>query len=566
MVAMMSAAASVAFLALWRDTFRGPFEPRVLEIAREQFNAGRFAHTPSFSGMPFLEKPPLPFDLLALGFHVAGEPSVPAARIVHGLALLVGILATFGAAWAAAGPRTAMLAGCLLVTCPVFYGEAARIAVDGFLAATLALAVLFLSRATATGRGPLRRVPWFLGLAAGGLAFLMKGFLGSVLFLAPLLAYAGLTRDGRVLRALLRPGSIVVLALPVLLWAAILYADGGRAYLLEAFVNNSVGRFLHLRLEAAGTQGLPYGDVGGAREWWYYVTRLGSLAGPATLVLPFAVAAIARARPQARGARTRLAVWGLCLGLVPPLLLTFSSQKGVHHLGSCATGFALLGAVWLGRYLPRRTADPRLESWAVPIALLAPIALVATLFGLPCTRPQVVAGTAVGLVPMLVVAFVSLRRRNWSAAVYGTLAWVMTLIVLTQSPGWTDEEDRRFLEFPRWLEAEIGDRPLAWHNLGDSDLGAICWTLRRELIPLSSPSEMAAYLAAEEPRFVVVREPLPAWPDAAGIRPIVFASGGCGDRLYTVFTNAGGVRVQSAPTRPPPGARHPLGGHGDSPR
>ena len=90
--------AAVAFLAVWRVGFWGPFEPRELEISREQYASGDLVRVPTFSGMPFLEKPLLYYDLVALGFGLAGGPSVLAARLVNAALMLVWLAAVLAAA------------------------------------------------------------------------------------------------------------------------------------------------------------------------------------------------------------------------------------------------------------------------------------------------------------------------------------------------------------------------------------------------------------------------------------------------------------------------------------
>ena len=50
----------------------GPDEPREAEIARETLRDGRWI-VPRLCGLPFLEKPPLYYDLVALAYAAAGR-------------------------------------------------------------------------------------------------------------------------------------------------------------------------------------------------------------------------------------------------------------------------------------------------------------------------------------------------------------------------------------------------------------------------------------------------------------------------------------------------------------
>ncbi len=554
--ALMAAAVSVAFLGLWRTTFWGPFEPRVLEIAREQYVHGGLLRVPTFSGMPFLEKPALYYDLLALSFHAAGGPSVTAARLVHGALLIVWMLATAFAVKRVAGPRAGLLAACLVASSNMFVKLAGRISIDVALTASLTLALLFFARATSSGRGGIRRGPWILGLACGGLAFWSKGFLGTFLFGAPLLAYAAWARDRRIVRALLWPSSIAVLVLPIALWAAVLYADGGETFVFEAFVNNTLGRFLNHRFMVAGVETLEYGDVNSPSETLHYLRRIGSLAGASVVLLPFVLLALRRVRVRKRGSRTRLAALAVCFALVPPIVLTFSSQKGVHHLGSCTSGFAIAGALWLHRHAVRRDRCD-LRPWTsratATLAWLAPVLLALTLFGLPATLTQsYVIGVAVGLAG-IALSLVVLRAGSRRLAAHCVLATLMLAALLSRSPGGSDPADVRFTAFPNWVRAEIGARPIGIFGHGETDLGVFAWAMESEHDSLRDVEEVARHMDADGPRFCIVRGENHR-RDVEALDPTyrTLAIGGNGSRTYALVANAAAARAHRPSGRPPP--------------
>lgn len=549
--------ASVPFLALWREGFWGPFEPRDIEIAREQFASGQPLRVPTFAGMPFLEKPPLFYALVAFGFAVAAGPSVMAARLVNSLLLLVWIAAVSRTARRAAGSGAGLLAGGLLAATGLFVAHARRVTVDSALAASTALALMFLAQATSR-RGPIPLRPWLLGLGCAGLAFFSKGPFGSFLVLAPLCVFALWTRDGRIHRALLRPASILVLSAPVSIWAAVLYEAGGTTFVFEAFVNNSLGRALSVRFDVAGVANLPYGDVNSPQVWWYYAKRLPSLFGPGLLLLPFVAAGLFRGRLRERGPRTRTAALGFCFALVPIFLLSFSSQKGVHHLGSCTSGFALATALWADRRM-QQLDHPRPPAWlryaAAAVVSLAPLALGASLLGQPSDRVGVVAAIVVAALAGTLVAVVALKHAAWRIAGHSILGAVMAILVVANSLGNADADDLHFLDFPRWLASEVGSREVALLAGGDSDLAAFSWALRRNVVRLHHPGDLRAFFDSEEPRLCVVRdmrteqilEDPPGWAS--------FATGGNGARTYTVLANAAAATELTEPRSPPPFAR-----------
>ena len=532
-VALFVTTVSAAFLALWRTGFWGPFEPRVLEIAREQYVANSLLRVPTFSGMTFLEKPALYYDLLAMSFHLVGAPSVTAARLVHGALLLLWVVATMLVVRRAAGPRAALLAGGLVASSNLFIKLAGRISIDGALAASLTLSLVFLARALSSGRGRIPAGPWLLGLAFGGVAFWTKGFLGSFLFGAPLLVYAAWARDRRVILALLRPTSILVLLAPVALWSVVLYAHGGETFLFEAFVNNTLGRFVNHRFVAAGIETLEYGDVNGPSEPWLYLARLPSLAGASFLLLPFAVHEAWRNKIRERGPRARLLALALCFALVPPILLSFSSQKGVHHLGSCTTGFAVAGALWFHRHAVRRDRRDA-PAWTTRacagVAWLAPVLLVGALLGFPSTLGLAIGVGVVVCVAGLATAVLVARAGSRRLAAHCALTVLILAAIVSRSPGGTDDEDLQFTAFPEWVHAEIGSRQIGLYGAGESDLGVFCWSMQAEHDALRDLDEVTAYLLVDTPRYVVTRAPAHEEVTGADASFQVIAVGGNGDR------------------------------------
>ncbi len=57
----------------WHTHLWGPDEPREAEIAREIFETGSYV-VPRFSGLPFVEKPPLYYDVSAWIFSFSPHP------------------------------------------------------------------------------------------------------------------------------------------------------------------------------------------------------------------------------------------------------------------------------------------------------------------------------------------------------------------------------------------------------------------------------------------------------------------------------------------------------------
>ena len=78
---LLAAVAAVMTTGIRQDRLFGPDEPREAEIARETLRDGHWV-VPRLCALPFLEKPPLYYDLVALAYAAAGGVSAPVARAV----------------------------------------------------------------------------------------------------------------------------------------------------------------------------------------------------------------------------------------------------------------------------------------------------------------------------------------------------------------------------------------------------------------------------------------------------------------------------------------------------
>jgi 4-amino-4-deoxy-L-arabinose transferase-like glycosyltransferase len=122
----------------------GPDEPRVAEIAREAYIGGNYI-TPHLCGLPFVEKPPLYFDLVAWCYALNGGAEPGIGRLVSALLGCIMLAACFWAAYRWGGLRRAVFASMLLITMPQFYRAAHWIITDIGVGAFCSLALcLFL--------------------------------------------------------------------------------------------------------------------------------------------------------------------------------------------------------------------------------------------------------------------------------------------------------------------------------------------------------------------------------------------------------------------------------------
>jgi 4-amino-4-deoxy-L-arabinose transferase-like glycosyltransferase len=155
--------------------FRDPDEGLYGAIAREMVERGDWL-TPRFNGVPYLEKPPLYYWLVALTYALFGF-SEWGARLWPALGASATALLTAFLGCRAFGPRVGTVAGLVLATSlGVFvYGRVAGVDLVFTALVTLAVYCLFRWR---RGGGTAPRVGFYLAVA---LAALTKGALGLLL-------------------------------------------------------------------------------------------------------------------------------------------------------------------------------------------------------------------------------------------------------------------------------------------------------------------------------------------------------------------------------------------------
>jgi 4-amino-4-deoxy-L-arabinose transferase-like glycosyltransferase len=207
LAAILAAAALAPFLVagLGAAPFDDPGEGMHAEIARELLAHPALPLT--LGGVPYVDKPPLLYALVAAAFHALG-PGEESARLIAALAALIAVAAT---AWLGArlvDDRTGIVAGLALGTSLGFFVYGRYLRPEGLFVAALSAGFALLL----IGVRDERRALAAAGLGAFGLAALAKDPLGA---LAPPLAVGlALALAGRV-RPLGRwlPWSGVVLAL-----------------------------------------------------------------------------------------------------------------------------------------------------------------------------------------------------------------------------------------------------------------------------------------------------------------------------------------------------------------
>jgi 4-amino-4-deoxy-L-arabinose transferase-like glycosyltransferase len=181
------ALASVPFIhQLGRWPLIEPDEGRNAEIAREMLASGHWS-LPHFDGLPFLDKPPALFWMIAASFRALGVNEL-GARLPSALAAMVLVAVTVAIGNVLVGSRPALRAGVVLATSPIVLVFARLTIFDMPFTALVVTALWCLLRARLDGR------PGVWLAAAGclmGLATLTKGPVGIAVPLVAWLAGRG---------------------------------------------------------------------------------------------------------------------------------------------------------------------------------------------------------------------------------------------------------------------------------------------------------------------------------------------------------------------------------------
>ena len=311
------------------------------QIARNMLTSGDWV-TARLDGVPYLEKAPLIYWLIAISFKIFGAHDwaarLPIALSAMGLCWLT---AAFGA-WAF-GRRAGLYAGMCLATCVGLFLFTRILIPDVMITATVALAMWAFLRAIDEEEPHPGR--WASAMAASlGVGLLLKSLIGVVFPVAAALIYLAATRQlfSRAVWKGLRPFSglaiVLAIATPWHVLAALrnppyfdftMHSAPGEyhGFFWFFFINEQLLRFLNLRYPR---------DYNTVPRLWFWLFHLLWLF-PWSVWFP-AVAKLSY-RPVDRAGRTRLLA--LCWTGFILVFFTFSTTQEYYSM-PCYPALALL--------------------------------------------------------------------------------------------------------------------------------------------------------------------------------------------------------------------------------
>lgn len=353
-------------------------ETRYVTVAWEYFSRGEWI-LPTLNFAPYHHKPPMLFWLINLMWHVTGDQTVWAARLVTligsvGTLLLTALIAR--TLW----PQDALksrLVPLLMVATPFFMIYSSLIMFDTLLTLAVLLGMYGVIKAYLTED----RKYWLLIGLAFGLGAIIKGPVILLHLVPVILLFPLWQKDFRADRSTWLEGFAFAVLIGIMIglsWALPAAKLGGPEYERMIFWGQSAGRMVKA--------------FDHARPFWFYLMLL-----PVILLPWIYVPAFWRSAPRPalkfpaiktiwaeRSWQTRFIIcWTL------PVFIAFCliSGKQVHYLMPLLPGaYLLIAHIVVSRQLLQKMAVERLYFWAclpffVIAAILSLVELIGPLFG-----------------------------------------------------------------------------------------------------------------------------------------------------------------------------------------
>ncbi len=335
-------------LLAWRlgsAPLTNPDEGRYAEVPREMIASGDWV-TPRLDGVPYFEKPPLVYWIVAACEKALG-PSEWSVRLAPALFALGGILATYGAARRLYGREAGFWSAVVLGTSLLYLALGHLVSLDMPLSVLMSATLYCFILGVRERPGPARRL-FFYGLyASAALATLTKGLEGFLVTGAVMFLWLLLFGQWGRLRPLHLPTGILLFLAIAAPWHVLVSSrNPGWAHFYfvyehwERFTDKGHGRY---------------------QPFWFYVPILILGLFPWTGFLWSALKeALAGgwSRRRENADAWFLVVWAAFIFL----FFSKSQSKLINYILPAFPPLAVLIGTWLGSVLPRPDAYPRMRT------------------------------------------------------------------------------------------------------------------------------------------------------------------------------------------------------------
>jgi 4-amino-4-deoxy-L-arabinose transferase-like glycosyltransferase len=486
-------------------------ETREAEIAREALVDSHWI-TPYLSGWPFLEKPPLFYDTVAITYFLTGSISPTAARLVSAIFGIIMLAAVFFFCRRWASERMAWFSVFVLISMPKFFYYSHTIlldiAVGAFCTTAIVAFALWLWRPESDTKKQALLCLFYLSSAG---AFLTKGVVGVFHIVVIVGLFFLVTRQWDVLRKLICAWPILLFIVPVTTWLCLFYREGGLIYFHQLFVHNLVGRFLNVLFVLPGRR-LYSVDLGKIAPWHFYLTTLPTIVGGAIVILPLTIwdaikqtKASLRHRAEHRDVQADTKLLLLIWAVVPVFLLSFSAAKETSYILPSYAGMAILVGAWLDERLSKKQDG----DWN-GIAWLSVAAAVAILSIFPFwikakTYLIITCGLTALTIPGLLILF---YKKKFTQFCFLFIALSICPPIIYYGPNVQAEfcNGRCSLWLAHDVWARVGDASLYLYQPRDTIRGSISFYGKRTVRELDFPEELNAVLLSSQKVFVLMSD------------------------------------------------------------
>lgn len=397
----------VAFFAVgvFDHSLWGSNDAREAGMIADAFRSGNWV-VPTLNGVPFLEKPPLTHWISLALCTLLGRVDEGAMRLPSALCGLGAALLAFRWGRRLRDGRAGLFAALACATSLLYLEYSRVVLTDMCLTFVVACALEVFWWAWSRRDNRTERFSLFVLVTA--LAFYAKGIVGPTLVMTSVTAFLAIRGEWRLVLGL-SAGTIAACVVAVFPWALSVYHEGGAEYVIQAFVDNQLGRFLsipeHGSIATVPVLGrcfafmadrpVPRDPYFVHKEPLHYYLR--ELPVPLLPWTPLVVVAIVRGFRRLRSERSAFLLLLACALAAMTLVLHVSAAKvGCYALPLFPILFVMLGVCWFDAHDAGGSPwTRRAESWTVGMMRFAvAIGAFAYLVLLVVPRSVVVAGQA----------------------------------------------------------------------------------------------------------------------------------------------------------------------------